>query len=288
MSLNKSASVYAINIAISSYVVNRVGQGLPGLPGHPKTAEQIAVGEIADATGIARADFNRPEIRNHLASLIARYGKAAPSHAQDSRAIVTISTLYQTRPLPRAGIGINVEAIAEETGVKVYRLRSDAVERCLLLLAGSNGLVAVGREPTPNSMLLDAWAQTLRDQHRQVPVSQDGLNPYYAKIAKEAGLPPNQIAKKDLKEQVLRIAAELGLEPADSMDAQLERLRRLVDNSISAGLPMPMAPKGPAYKKLSEMLSIPKHRLELVARFKDECARWRAASGRGAGTETTR
>lgn len=278
MSLTKAKNYFEVNMAVSAYAFKRSGEGLAGLPSHPRNPELIALAEIADALALDRTELDRPEVRDHLEALRLRYGKAAPADAGDAAAIRQITATYQDRPLPRSGLGLNVEWVSKATGLTVYRVRRDPVERYCLMLAAINGLTAAAdRKVTGNESLIDAWGQRLRSEGRPVPVSQSGDAPYWQQIAKEAGLPPNQIQKRELREQVLRFVDEVGLEQADSIGDQLARLRAHVDEAIARGLPMPRAPKGPAYTRLSAELNIPLHRLTTGKRFIEECARWRAA-----------
>lgn len=278
MTLTKSQAHHAIIIALTGFAVKRWGEGLPGLPSHPRTDEWIAKAEIAEALGLERADLDRPEVEEHLAKLKQRYGKAEPGDAGDAEAIVTIAATYKDRPLPRAGVGVNVAWLAKETGLSAYRLRRDEVERHCLILAGLQGLTATAdRKATPNETLIEAWGDKLRASGRQVPVSQAGDAPYWQKIAKEAGLPPNQIQKPETKACVRRIVEELGLEPSESMADQLARLRAHVNANIARGRPMPRVPRGPGYTQLAKQLGISLNRLTMTASFLRECERWLAA-----------
>lgn len=278
MTLTKSQTHHAIIIALTGFAVKRWGEGLPGLPSHPRNAEWIGKTEIAEALGLDRADLDRPEVDEHLQQLRQRYGKADPGDAADAEAILRIAATYKDRPLPRSGVGVNVAWLAKETGLTAYRLRREGVERHCLILAGLQGLTAnADRKATPNESLIEAWGERLRASGRQVPLSQSGDGPYWQKIAKDAGLPPNQIQKQETKACVARVVEELGLEPGERMADQLARLRAHVDDNIAHGRPMPRVPRGPGYTQLAEQLGISLHRLTCNQGFSEECERWLAA-----------
>ncbi|KPF62813.1 hypothetical protein IP69_19710 [Bosea sp. AAP35] len=269
---------------ITLFVLQRVADGLPGLPGHPKRTGHVALSVIAEELGVPVGNLTHPRLSAHLKDLAATYGVETPQQATLAKALTVIETTYDQEPVPFRGRNPHLSAIRLATGVAVTVLKTADAQALLRALAKRNGTVSPKVDHQAEIEALEAYGARLRKAGLPLPAMPGRDGPGITVIARAIAISNDRFARPHLATALARLARELGVASTVTVASDAARFTAFVDAMIAARKPVPHGRKGIAYRTIGQQAGIVGHRIIHSHALQSQLTRWIHK----VGVETTR
>jgi len=257
---------------VSTYVIKRVGAGIPGLPAHPKKTDKINLELVARESGVDYAVVRK--MKPHLLSLVVKHGLQDPVAANRAAAADIIRSYYGDRPVPMRKTNFHKAQLALDTGVSVPLLDSGECRAAIREAIQKSGSFRVTNDLAAEIAALAAYRGRLLAEGRKVPWQSGYDRPDIAKIMMETGLFRHRL-EGELADALHQLIDEVGHEPTLDFAAETALLTAYVDRMIRENVAPPsLGAKGVNYAQISRDVGITAHRLHTYATMRAQIDRW--------------